>query len=209
MYSHRRTRPKTCCCAYLTANESESSCNQRTKPWRSRCIGRLEIRTRTRTSTRTRCRLCFRVCWRLPDLVILSLHILYRFYCVICTSARFHEPLCVHVRHPHGPSLHISCMRYLYIRPISRTSVRMSECVKRVTRSEYFGNFLLLSRVSSSALIVHSVVCMSVILYGRDSFCTVVRGRNLVVRRRADDAAFVRELPYRISVQYSYGTRTP
>ena len=129
------------------------------------------------------CRLCFRVCWRLPDLVILSLHILYRFYCVICTSARFHEPLCVHVRHPHGPSLHISCMRYLYIRPISRTSVRMSECVKRVTRSEYFGNFLLLSRVSSAALIVHSVVCMSVILYGRDSFCTVVRGRNLVVRR--------------------------
>ena len=79
----------------------------------------------------------------------------------------------------------------------------MSECVKRVTRSEYFGNFLLLSRVSSSALIVHSVVCMSVILYGRDSFCTVVRGRNLVVRR-ADDAALVRELPYRISVQYSY-----
>ena len=68
---------------------------------------------------------------------------------------------------------------------------------------EYFGNFLLLSRVSSSALIVHSVVCMSVILYGRDSFCTVVRGRNLVVRR-ADDAALVRELPYRISVQYSY-----
>ena len=115
--------------------------------------------------------------------MILSLHILYRFYCVICTSARFHEPLCVHVRHPHGPSLHISCMRYLYIRPISRTSVRMSECVKRVTRSEYFGNFLLLSRVSSSALIVHSVVCMSVFLYGRDSFCTVVRGRNLVVRR--------------------------
>ena len=77
----------------------------------------------------------------------------------------------------------------------------MSECVKRVTRSELFGNFLLLSRVSSSALIVHSVVCMSVILYGRDSFCTVVRGRNLVVRR-ADDAALVRELPYRISVQY-------
>ena len=79
----------------------------------------------------------------------------------------------------------------------------MSECVKRVTRSELFGNFLLLSRVSSSALIVHSVVCMSVILYGRDSFCTVVRGRNLVVRR-ADDAALVRELPYRISVQYEY-----
>ena len=50
---------------------------------------------------------------------------------------------------------------------------------------------------------------MSVFLYGRASFCTVVR--------RADDAAPVRELPYRISVQYSYsyeysvsdyGTRT-
>ena len=74
-------------------------------------------------------------------------------------------------------------LRYLYIRPISRTwmwlcmsVICMSECVKRVTRSEFFGNFLLLSRVSSSALIVHSVVCMSVILYGRDSFCTVVTG---------------------------------
>ena len=49
------------------------------------------------------CRLCFVVCWvhrwgRLPDFVILSLHILYRFLCVICTSARFNEPqLCVRV----------------------------------------------------------------------------------------------------------------
>ena len=111
--------------------------------------------------------------------------------CVVLSALSVHPPdftsrvwFCLHVRHP----------------------VCMSECVKRVTRSEYFGNFLLLSRVASSALIVHSVVCMSVILYGRDSFCTVVRGRNLVVRR-ADDAALVRELPYRISVQY--GTRTP
>ena len=77
----------------------------RYEPVRTLCY-MLPVRVRTPPGTSTRTvRLQIMLCGLLVNFVILSLHILCRFLCVICTSAQFNEPLlcvCSSVRRSQG-----------------------------------------------------------------------------------------------------------